>query len=149
MYENEIAIGKYAPHFALPIVQGGKFELGQTLLQGPVVVNFIRGTWCEFCTKHLEKVLVWRDSLNPKMALKTTVVVVSSEPVEKTLSFLSSTPMPFLFLHDSRGLVAKNYKFQSEEDEYSRPAMVLIAPDRKIRLIDDGFKDQRKCFSCR
>jgi peroxiredoxin len=42
--------GEPAPDFALPDQHGGSIRLSERLARGPVVVLFIRGGWCPFCT---------------------------------------------------------------------------------------------------
>jgi peroxiredoxin len=40
--------GAQAPGFALPDKNGNKVTLDQLLRSGPVVINFLRGSWCSF-----------------------------------------------------------------------------------------------------
>jgi len=49
------SVGEDAPDFKLPLAQGGEFHLGSVTRSGPILINFIRGTWCDFCSNHLSK----------------------------------------------------------------------------------------------
>ncbi len=45
-YSSTLDIGDRAPEFALPSANGrGQVSLAQLLQRGPVVVEFLRGTW--------------------------------------------------------------------------------------------------------
>jgi peroxiredoxin len=41
-----LAVGDRAPEFALPAAnKGGTFSLSEWLQRGPVILEFLRGTW--------------------------------------------------------------------------------------------------------
>ncbi len=63
MITQPFELGKRVPIFALPVAIGGRFGLESALERGPVVLSFIRGVWCEFCTEHLEIIQKWKTSL--------------------------------------------------------------------------------------
>jgi peroxiredoxin len=42
--------GEFAPDFALPDQHGRVVRLSERLTHGPVVLLFVRGGWCPFCT---------------------------------------------------------------------------------------------------
>lgn len=45
---NALHAGARAPIFVLPDKQGNRIALDQLLRSGPVVLNFLRGSWCSF-----------------------------------------------------------------------------------------------------
>jgi peroxiredoxin len=49
-----VKAGNMAPPFGLPSGSGGFFSLSDRLDRGPVVISFIRGIWCPFCTLELQ-----------------------------------------------------------------------------------------------
>lgn len=150
---SPIEKGRKAPSFSLPISLGGVFQLYSALANGPVVLNFIRGTWCQFCREHLSKIQAWKTVIDSTPNIHVSIVVISNESVGVLGQFQNENHIPFLFLSDRYGQVARNYGFRTEKDEYSRPAMVIVDMDGTIRSVDDGLqrslKDaQEVCESC-
>ena len=47
------AVGAYAPDFSLPNQDGAIVHLQELLREGPLVLNFYRGSWCPFCNLQL------------------------------------------------------------------------------------------------
>lgn len=52
---NALRAGAKAPFFVLPDKQGAKIALDALLRSGPVVINFLRGSWCSFGEKSLAR----------------------------------------------------------------------------------------------
>lgn len=53
--ENKIlSIGDEAINFALPKTDGNELSLAELLKNGPVILNFFRGNFCEFCQLELK-----------------------------------------------------------------------------------------------
>lgn len=50
-----IRAGQFAPTFRLEDVHGGIARMVDLLEQGPLVVSFYRGVWCDFCDLTLER----------------------------------------------------------------------------------------------
>jgi peroxiredoxin len=61
-----INVGEKIPNVLITLVDGRKVELSQLLQRGPVILNFIMGTWCPFCDNHLKKVVTGKIRLNKK-----------------------------------------------------------------------------------
>jgi len=47
------SIGNRFPDFSLPDARGVYRSLGDLLVEGPVVLSFIRGAWCPYCSHEL------------------------------------------------------------------------------------------------
>ena len=73
-------MGDKAPDFTVRLIGGDDFTLFDKLQRTSVLINFIRGTWCEECTKHLERVEEWREQLSQRRNPVTTIIIT----VEKT-----------------------------------------------------------------
>jgi peroxiredoxin len=50
---SALDVGKRAPDFLLPDVEGGLVSSRELLQRGPLVVSFIRGGWCPFCVAEM------------------------------------------------------------------------------------------------
>ncbi|MDD4975901.1 MAG: redoxin domain-containing protein [Bacteriovorax sp.] len=51
-----------APDFRLRMQAGTEFHLYSAIKNGPVVLNFIMGTWCPLCTAHIKRVRDWQQA---------------------------------------------------------------------------------------
>lgn len=49
-----LQLGESAPDFTFTGARGTEYCLHELLAQGPVVVSFFRGDWCDFCTAELK-----------------------------------------------------------------------------------------------
>ncbi len=135
----KLKVGSQAPDFTLPLVQGNPFKLTSVLKSGPVIINFIRGTWCEYCTAHLNRQRNWQIAIDGP-AKKITILVISTEPIPEIRAWVNANHgSQFLMASDIGFQVSEMYGVKLKEDAYSRPAMFVIDRDRTIRLmqIDD------------
>ena len=76
---NAIGVGDKAPHFSLPMAEGGIWSLGEYLALGEyasLVVVFYRGTWCTYCNLYLRGLLEVRSQLSDANA---ALIAVSPE----------------------------------------------------------------------
>lgn len=140
MATQSLELGKRVPSFILPIAIGGVFNLESAFERGPVVLNFIRGTWCEFCTEHLTNIQKWKSVVEKQKQNTITIAVISNESPKVLTKWQESNPINFLLLSDEFGKVARDYGFRAQDDDYSRPAMIVIDKDGSARVIDDGFE---------
>lgn len=141
-----------APDFKLKMNTGTEFHLYSALKGGPVVLNFIMGTWCPLCTAHLIRVRQWQES---KGLNKLTVIIISTEPVEKIRAWSAKNPNSFIFCSDSSQAVTKLYGVTFPMMNISRPATVLIDQSGEIRMNHQGLRNQAlfnsletKCADC-
>ena len=47
--------GAQAPQLSLPMSNGSEFNLNSVLENGPVLLNFIKGTWCKLAPHSVDK----------------------------------------------------------------------------------------------
>lgn len=72
-------VGETFPDFILPDAQGRLWRLAEALLEGPLVLSFHRGYWCDFC--HLNMTAL--AEMAPKLAaLGCGIVAISPQNAE-------------------------------------------------------------------
>ena len=140
--KNAYEVGDKAPDFSVRLIGGRDFGLFDRLKSSSVLINFIRGTWCEECTNHLKRVEQWREQLS-KRRRPVATVIITVEKEANVLRWLNDNPTPYLFAADENGHVAQRLGFMIPEDAYSKPGVVLIDRDHTIRIISDDLKASR------
>jgi peroxiredoxin len=105
---NAIGVGDKAPHFSLPIAEGGMWSLGEHLALGEcdsMVVVFYRGTWCTYCNLYLRGLLEVRSQLSDANA----VLVAVSPEAAPAGDNASAEDARFPVLIDHGGKVAEQF----------------------------------------
>jgi len=125
-----------SPNFQTQLITGTQFDLYSTLKSGPVIVNFIMGTWCPFCDIHLKKIRDWQEKMNKN----TTMLIISSEPKEKIREWLNENPSNYIFASDPNFEVIDLYSMKHWILNTAKPATMLIDSDKVIRFIFDGVR---------
>lgn len=69
-------VGTRFPSFTLPSSTGCYVQTEDLLGAGPVVLNFMRGSWCPYCRQELE---AWHDALPRLMASAARFIAISPE----------------------------------------------------------------------
>jgi peroxiredoxin len=100
------AVGARAPSFALPGARGGVVQLDQILAEGPAVVSFYRGAWCPFCNLQLR---AYQAILPQIQALGATLVAISPQTPDNSLSTVEKAELSFPVLSDAHNDVARAY----------------------------------------
>lgn len=128
--KNPIKIGDVVDSFAMELYTGRSVEIDHFLHNGPVLLNFIRGTWCLFCRAHMRKVKAWLESTK----VNVTVVFVSNEDRNKIRAWKEKSGSTGLFVSDPDQEVIQRFGLEFTTAECSKPAMFLLDKDRTIRL---------------
>jgi peroxiredoxin len=146
--------GDHAPDFTLPDQDGRPVSLSATLARGPVVLAFIRGGWCPYCTLTLRAFAKRYPALRRHGA---EVLAISPESPQRCASTADCSWLPFPVLSDHANAVARLYRVvvalppemqavyrRLGHDlptingvpgwELSMPATYVIAPDGRIVL---------------
>jgi len=147
-------VGDEAIDFALPNEDGSKVCLTELLKTGPVILNFFRGNFCEFC--QLEMKAMHRSSNEFKRYNATLVGIAPAFVSIKSLGASDSTDYSYSILSDVGNKVAASYGLRykvsqelenmfmamgleldnafgvSDENTLSIPATFVINTDRKI-----------------
>ena len=99
--------GEAAPDITLPNVRGEPVTLSKLLAQGPVVLTFYRGGWCPYCNMQLR---AYQRALPELRALGATLVAVSPEAPDKSLSTAEKNALEFEVLSDVKGEAGRAYR---------------------------------------
>src|SRR5271170_79025 len=106
--DQVVEVGSRAEAFSLPLATGTDFVLENALKHGPVILNFIKGTWCPYCQLHLKNLREWqKDIVEKNRRFRTTILIVSNEPVAKIREWLRKNTLPYFFASDEDLTVAK------------------------------------------
>lgn len=131
MNQNDIV-----PNFNVRLVSGLEFELYNSLQKGPVILNFIMGTWCPFCDNHLKKIRTWQE----KLGKNTTLLIISSQSLDVLRSYGEKYPTTFLIGSDPDLQVIKAYHTEKLLFPIAKPSTMLIDQDRILKMRFDGVR---------
>jgi peroxiredoxin len=94
------------------------FTLAALLATGPVVLSFYRGGWCPYCNLELRAL---QQQLPAIQRLGATLVAISPQSPDATLSTAEKNALAFLVLSDSGAKVAKAYGIAFDLADELRP----------------------------
>lgn len=130
-----LPIGTVIENVSFDLSSGRTILSDQILKNGPLIIVFIRGTWCPFCRMHLARFRNWIEK-NKKH--KATLIVVSTENSEKIQQWLKRNPATYLFASDSNFILSDYFKVRIDPNDFSNAATFLIDQDHKVRLAYKG-----------
>ncbi len=137
--DQVLPIGSQIYNFSVPLSQGNNFILENVLQNGPVIINFIKGTWCPYCQLHLKNLREWQNRINQNNGnYAVTTLIVTNESLQVVRKWLENNPMPYLFASDESGILAKMFGVNLSPQEFLKPATFLIDRDRIIRMSYSG-----------
>lgn len=128
---------KPLPPFALPDLEGRTVSLAMFQGRTPVVVAFIKGTWCPHCAD----LLIQLEKLKATDLAGIPVLVISSEPAAQVLQFLvrleaeRKIRLTHRFLIDAALQFAPRYGLTREISASQGRQPSLLYLDRGGRLI--------------
>jgi peroxiredoxin len=133
---TKIKVGDPAPDVFLPAANGQEVSLRAALLEGPVLVEFIRGTWCPSARKRLDELSRARAAFRDA---RTRVLVVAGEDPPAARRYFSEHPTPLTILLDGARRVARSFgvyqRFGLGAWNVARPASFLIDRAGFVRLV--------------
>lgn len=127
-------------NFEILLSSKRKLEAYELLKNGPLVLVFIRGTWCPFCRLHLSKLRKWTEALQGKNA---TIIVVSTETTEQINKWLEDNPVNYLFASDSEAKLGDYFGVHLQGNDYNQAVTFLINTDKSIKLAYTGRRDSK------
>lgn len=125
-----LKVGDQAPEFEALLMDGRTIPLSQILERGPLMLNFIRGTWCMFCRSHMGSVHRWLKEVRKNV----TVLVVTNESLERVREWKAKEQMSYLMASDPEQAIIKKFGLELTDEEFARPAVFLIDKDHQIRM---------------
>lgn len=121
--------------------------LWDSLLEGPVVLEFIRGTWCPEARRRLDTLASAHGLLRQLGA--RLLVVTGEDPAAAGRYLARRPPLPFPVLIDAARTVARRYgvhqRFGIERWNIARPSTFVIDRAGFIRL---AFAARIRTESC-
>ena len=129
----QLVAGSMAPDFAFKAAVGDvNLTLSSVLQNGPVLLNFIKGTWCPFCQTYMSRLNKWRSQLKGK---SVSSLVISNESPAIIRSWLKVHPVDFLFGSVQDPAVFVDWGVRINDQAFARPATFLIDGTGEIRLV--------------
>ncbi len=132
-------IGERSPNFQCELVTGTTFDLQTTLQKGPVVLNFIMGTWCPFCSEHLKKVREWQDNIGGNVSM----IILSSETKASLRAWNKNNPTSYLFASDPDLKIIQLFNVKNKLIKAATPTTILIDTDKTIKMIFGGVRTKK------
>ena len=101
------------------------------LLQGSVILSFYRGGWCQYCNLELRAL----QNLLPEFEKSNaTLVAISPENPDRSLSTQEKNELKFPVLSDSNNKVARSMGLAKENDKVPIPASYVVDTNGIIRF---------------
>jgi peroxiredoxin len=119
-------VGDLAPDFSLPNQHGAMVRLADRLSQGPVVLLFIRGGWCPFCTLTLRAYQAWLPAIHDAGG---DLLAVTPQPASTCSQMAERDLLAFQTLSDHGNVVAGAYGIAFETDPALRPMHLRLGHD--------------------
>jgi|GEM_PF-349518 peroxiredoxin Q/BCP len=144
-HSHTLTVGAPAPEFSLPAAnRPGVFALA-TLLSAsnnrPLVVEFLRGTWCPNCVKRMRALEAHREQIEALGGL----VYIAAEKLGglfKPEEYLAAHPVSFPFLLDEDRSITRAWgvylPFSYDSIRIARPATFVVDAAANIRYIHVG-----------
>jgi peroxiredoxin len=96
--------GAHLPSFTLPDATGTPISSSQLLENGPILINFYRGSWCPYCSFELRAL----QKLLPEFQKRNvTLVAISGELPNSSLDTKSKNELEFTVLSDVDNVFAR------------------------------------------
>ena len=131
-----IDVDDQAPNFVLPDATGNSVELRTLLQHGPVVLTFYRGGWCPYCNIELRAL---QSALPQIRGHHATLVAVSPQTPDQSLSTAEKNELEFPVLSDSGNKVAREYGIVFTLPEALRPIYENFGIELPAHNGDESF----------
>ena len=134
---NAINTNDSAPDFELANATGKSVKLSDALKKGPVVLSFYRGGWCPFCNLELQAL---QSRLPQIKALGATLVAITPETPDNSLSTVEKHGLEFEVLSDIGNQVARDYGLLFHVYEEMRPLYLKWGLDVPAHNGDESWE---------
>jgi peroxiredoxin len=116
--ERALGTGDIAVDFTLPNAKGEPVSSESLLKDGPLVLNFYRGSWCPYCNLELKAL---QDVHAEIQALGASLVAISPQLPDESLSDSEKIQLEFEVLSDVNSVVSDQYGLTFSVAEELRP----------------------------
>lgn len=128
--ENPLKAGSEIPKVIVTLPGNKELDIDTLLANGPVLLNFIRGTWCMFCRAHMGNLAKWQEATKKNVS----VLIISNESPEVIQDWKEKSYDTHLMGSDESQKVINSFGLGLTEAEFARPATFLIDSNRIIRM---------------
>lgn len=138
-----LGIGSRAPEFHLGAAVDGKMHtLAEWTAKGPVVLEFLRGTWCSSCRKRMPELEKFQTTLWAAGANLVCIAAEKREGIWKPEEYLREHRISFPFLLDEDRAVIKAYglyhRVGIDAWNIAHPATLVVDREGRVRFIYKG-----------
>lgn len=134
---------KSAPDFVLSDHLGRPFRLSERIGVSPTVLVFVRGHWCPYCRRYLQKL---SGRYNEFAERGAALIAISPEPPSTSAALVRELNLPFPILADTEGAVIDLYqtrnRFAASRALMPHPAVFVIGKLGMLRFqsIDRDYR---------
>jgi len=116
--EKSLKKGGEIPEFSLPTIHGKVVSSEELLKEGPLVISFIRGSWCPYCNLEVQAL----QKVYPEIKdLGANLISISPSMPEKYSEMETKHSLTFDLLSDKGNSVAKKFGLVFKLDEKLKP----------------------------
>jgi len=133
---DAINVGEPFPDFSLSDATGKQVSMKELLAKGPVLISFYRGGWCPYCNLALKAL---QDSLSAIKARGVTLVAISPELPDQSLTMQEKNELQFQVLSDVGSNLARNLGILFQQPNTVRPILEANGVDLQARNGDDSY----------
>jgi peroxiredoxin len=134
---NTINVGQPFPDFSLSDATGKQVSMKELLAKGPLLISFYRGGWCPYCNMALKAL---QDSLSAIKAKDVTLVAISPELPDQSLTLQEKSELQFPVLSDVGNNLARKLEIVSQQPDTVRPILKAYGVDLQARNGDDSYE---------
>ena len=132
-------VNDLVPDFTINLSDGRETSLYYLLNKGPVILNFIMGTWCPVCTSHLSKVRSWQNKLNKNI----TMLIITSETSDNIIKYQNENKTSYLFASDHDLKIINMFNLRLMLMDIAKPATYLIDSDKHIKISFNKMRSKK------
>jgi len=112
--DSILKVGNIIPEFSLKNAVGERVSVYDLLEEGPIILNFYRGSWCPYCNLELA---AYQELLPEIHARGAQLVAISPELPDQSLNLIDKHALKYEILTDSYNKVAKAFGLVFELSE--------------------------------
>lgn len=137
---DTLGIGSRAPDFRLTAVNTNKtYSLAELIADSPVILEFMRGTWCHNCRKRMPELEMLKDDIKAAGAKLVYIAAEKRDGMWKPEKYFEAHPIAYPFLLDENREVIKAYglyhRIAIDALDIAHPATIVVDRDARVRYI--------------